>query len=159
SDAPPSSKQLGRAAVTWAAVSVADKLDTLVSLFSAGERPSGSRDPYGLRRAAQGVVRILIDLPELTGVTARPTVTELISRIKGPSADAKVFQDLVDFFNERIANAFEQRGYDRRNVRAVIIDRHKDVRPLDERRKLEVLPEFTRTSDFQRLAKAFKRVR
>ena len=48
--------QLGKAAVTWAAVSLADKLDTIVGLFAAGEKPTGSRDPYGLRRAAQGVV-------------------------------------------------------------------------------------------------------
>ena len=54
--------------VTWAAVSLADKLDTLASLFGAGERPTGSRDPFGLRRQAQGVVKILVDLPELTGV-------------------------------------------------------------------------------------------
>ena len=55
-DAPPAREQLGKAAVTWAAVSLADKLDTIVGLFAAGEKPTGSRDPYGLRRAAQGVV-------------------------------------------------------------------------------------------------------
>ena len=55
-DAPPTRAQLGKAAVTWAAVSLADKLDTIVGLFAAGEKPTGSRDPYGLRRAAQGVV-------------------------------------------------------------------------------------------------------
>ena len=54
-DAPPVRAQLGKAAVTWAAVSLADKLDTIVGLFAAGEKPTGSRDPYGLRRAAQGV--------------------------------------------------------------------------------------------------------
>ena len=53
-DAPPTRAQLGKAAVTWAAVSLADKLDTIVGLFAAGEKPTGSRDPYGLRRAAQG---------------------------------------------------------------------------------------------------------
>ena len=62
-------KQLGKAAITWAAVSLADKLDTVTGMFAAGERPTGSRDPYGLRRAAQGMVRILVDLPELTGVS------------------------------------------------------------------------------------------
>ena len=61
-DAPPTRAQLGKAAVTWAAVSLADKLDTIVGLFAAGEKPTGSRDPYGLRRAAQGVVKILVDL-------------------------------------------------------------------------------------------------
>ncbi len=66
--APPTREQLGKAAITWAAVSLADKLDTVTSMFAAGERPTGSRDPYGLRRAAQGIVRILVDLPELTGL-------------------------------------------------------------------------------------------
>ena len=56
-DAPPSRAQLGAAAVTWAAVSLADKLDTVVGLFAAGERPTGSRDPFGLRRQAQGIVQ------------------------------------------------------------------------------------------------------
>ena len=56
-DAPPSRAQLGAAAVTWAAVSLADKLDTLVALFAAGERPTGSRDPFGLRRQAHGAVQ------------------------------------------------------------------------------------------------------
>ena len=46
-DAPPSRAQLGKAAVTWAAVSLADKLDTIVGLFAAGEKPTGSRDPFG----------------------------------------------------------------------------------------------------------------
>ena len=47
SDAPPTREQLGHAAVTWAAVSLADKLDTVVGMFAVGERPTGSRDPYG----------------------------------------------------------------------------------------------------------------
>ncbi|PYQ70893.1 MAG: hypothetical protein DMG01_26710, partial [Acidobacteria bacterium] len=70
-DAPPTKAQLGKAAVTWTAVSLADKLDTIVGLFAAGEKPTGSRDPYGLRRAAHGVFRVLVDLPELTGSTSR----------------------------------------------------------------------------------------
>ena len=49
-------------------MALADKLDTLVGMFAAGERPTGSRDPFGLRRAAQGVARLLVDLPELTGL-------------------------------------------------------------------------------------------
>ena len=47
-DAPPARTQLGKAAVTWAAVSLADKLDAVVGLFAAGEKPTGSRDPCGL---------------------------------------------------------------------------------------------------------------
>src|SRR5207237_4685995 len=47
-DAPPTKAQLGPAAVTWAAVSLADKLDSVTSLMKAGERATGSRDPFGL---------------------------------------------------------------------------------------------------------------
>ncbi len=68
-EAAPTRAQLGNAAVTWAAVSLADKLDTIVGLFAAGEKPTGSRDPYGLRRAAQGVVKILTDLQSIGGIT------------------------------------------------------------------------------------------
>ena len=62
-EAPPTRQQLGAAAVMWAAVSLADKLDSVVGMFTAGERPTGSRDPLGLRRQAQGAVKILADLP------------------------------------------------------------------------------------------------
>ena len=78
-DAPPARAQLGKAAVTWAAVSLADKLDTIVGLFAAGEKPTGSRDPYGLRRAAQGVVKILTDLPEVTGASANLDRSRLLN--------------------------------------------------------------------------------
>ena len=67
-DAPPARAQLGSAAVTWAAVSLADKLDTIAGLYAAGERFTGSRDPFGMRRQAHGVLKILLDLPELTGI-------------------------------------------------------------------------------------------
>src|SRR3954452_14944844 len=79
-DAPPSRQQLGKAAVTWAAVSLADKLDTIVGLFAAGEKPTGSRDPYGLRRAAQGVIRILTDFARVQGVHAGRGLKSLIDR-------------------------------------------------------------------------------
>src|SRR5204862_2021531 len=76
-DAPPARAQLGAAAVTWAAVSMADKADTLVSLFNAGEKPTGSLDPFGLRRAAHGLLRVLVDLPELTGIDRPVTLAQI----------------------------------------------------------------------------------
>ncbi len=75
-------KQLGGAAVTWAAVSLADKLDSVIGMFSAGERPTGSRDPLGLRRQAQGAVKILADLPELTGQTPRMSIGRSARRVR-----------------------------------------------------------------------------
>src|SRR6185503_10849249 len=78
-DAPPSRQQLGPAARTWAAVSLADKIDSVVGMFLAGERPTGSRDPLGLRRQAQGAVKILADLPELTGIESRLTFGPILA--------------------------------------------------------------------------------
>ena len=85
-DAPPSRQQLGAAATTWAAVSLADKLDTFVSLSRAGERATGSRDPFGLRRQTQGAVRILMDLPELTGIDREIWLGPLLASGRGARA-------------------------------------------------------------------------
>src|SRR5918993_822954 len=158
--APPSKEQLGKAAITWAAVSLADKLDTVTGMFGAGERPTGSRDPYGLRRAAQGMVRILVDLPELTGLDLRLTLGQLVNL---PSQAASGRQALDDafwsFMADRVRFVLEQRGYDTRNVRAVTQGDIKELSPLVAKRKLEVLPEFTETEDFKQLAGLFKRVK
>jgi glycyl-tRNA synthetase beta chain len=155
-DAAPSPKQLGAAAVTWAAVSIADKADTLVSLFGAGEKPTGSRDPFGLRRNAHGLLRVLVDLPELTGLDRGVTLSQVVGHLThggGPDTALQAF--MVD----RLRYVLEQRGFDPRNVRAVTHGNPDDLSPLISRRKLEVLPEFTSSPDFKQLATAFKRVR
>jgi glycyl-tRNA synthetase beta chain len=164
-DAPPSRAQLGEAAASWAAVSLADKLDTLVGLFAAGERPTGSRDPYGLRRQAHGIFKVLVDLPELTGLDASPALGDLVAAARRPFAAAGQEADadaaLWDFLRERLEHVLAQRGYDVRNVRAVL-SASADVgrlSPLVARRMLEVLPEFTGTPEFTQLATAFKRVK
>jgi glycyl-tRNA synthetase beta chain len=159
-DAPPSRQQLGAAAVTWAAVSLADKLDSVVGMFTAGERPTGSRDPLGLRRQAHGVVKILADLPELTGIDARLRIGPLLARAAEPFGgygDSPA--PLFSFIADRLAYLLEQRGFDVRNVRAVTSGSAADLSPLQARRKLDVLPEFTESADFKQLAMLFKRVR
>ncbi|HET9702665.1 MAG TPA: glycine--tRNA ligase subunit beta [Vicinamibacterales bacterium] len=150
-NAPPSKEQLGKATITWAAVSLADKLDTVTGMFGAGERPTGSRDPYGLRRAAQGIVRILVDLPELTGLDLRIALGQLV---KSQMDDA-----FWSFMADRVRFVLEQRGYDTRNVRAVTHGNVADLSPLVAKRKLETLPEFTESGDFKQLAVLFKRVK
>jgi glycyl-tRNA synthetase beta chain len=150
--APPTREQLGKAAVTWAAVALADKLDTVTGMFSAGERPTGSRDPYGLRRAAQGIVRILVDLPDLTGLDLRLTLGDLVK-------DEGLDDAFWSFMADRVRFVLEQRGYDSRNVRAVTHGAAAAICPLVAKRKLETLPEFTESGDFKQLAVLFKRVK
>jgi glycyl-tRNA synthetase beta chain len=164
-EAAPSRAQLGKAAVTWAAVSLADKLDTIVGLFSVGERPTGSRDPYGLRRAAHGVFKTLVDLTDLTGSKARPFVQPLLdaaARSFRPfnEWDAAQLLHFDSFMVDRLSFVLESRGFDPRNVRAVTRGRtFSSIAPADELKKLKILPEFTGSDDFQKLAAAFKRVR
>jgi glycyl-tRNA synthetase beta chain len=164
-DAPPARAQLGDAAVTWAAVSLADKLDTLAGMFYAGERPTGSRDPFGLRRQAHGLFKILVDLPALTGLAARPTLSDLIREAAGGFArfddwPAETRESLHAFLLDRYRYVLEQRGYDVRNVRAVLQERGFEyLNPADALKRLEALPEFTGSDDFRKLAVAFKRVK
>jgi glycyl-tRNA synthetase beta chain len=164
-DAPPTRQQLGGAAVTWAAVSLADKLDTLAGLFYAGEKPTGSRDPFGLRRQAHGVFKILVDLPALTGASARPQLQTLLAEAARPFAaldqwPAETRQAMDGFLLDRFRYVLEQRGFDVRNVRAVLQEnRFAQLNPADALKRLEALPEFTVSPDFQKLAVAFKRVK
>jgi glycyl-tRNA synthetase beta chain len=164
-DAPPTPQQLGDGAVTWAAVSLADKLDTVVGMFYAGERPTGSRDPFGLRRQAHGIFKILVDLTAVTGLTARPTLDTIVS--EGARAFAPLDEWAPDhreamnaFLLERYRYVLEQRGFDVRNVRAVLPESaYRNLSPADALKRLEVLPEFTASPDFRKLAVAFKRVK
>lgn len=163
-DAPPTRAQLGAAAVSWAAVALADKLDTIVALFAAGERPTGSRDPFGLRRNAQGVVKILIDLPELTGLDVAPSLSDLID---GPQAAGvgphhkentdEALSALSAFMIERVRYVLSERRIPIETVRAVT--HQTDVRPLRARRVAEALEASRASADFQALAVLFKRVK
>lgn len=170
-DAAPTKAQLGSAAVSWAAVSLADKLDTLVGMFVAGERPTGSRDPFGLRRAAQGVMRTLVDLPQLAGVDARVALGTLVEQAATPFANsggpdetasgdaAGARSALWSFLVERLRYVLEQRGHDVRNVRAVTHGDPAALVPVLALRKLSVLSHVADSDDFRQLAIVFKRVR
>jgi glycyl-tRNA synthetase beta chain len=160
-DAPPSRAQLGEAAVTWAAVSLADKLDALAGMSRAGERATGSRDPFGLRRQMHGVVRILMDLPDLVGVDREIGVRDLLSAAAQcfPAASGPWDPDsLVAFGHERVRYAIEQRGYPLDVVRGATASA-LDVFPLRARRVAEALQAMRGSDDFQALAVLFKRVK
>jgi len=156
-DAPPARAQLGKANVTWAAVSLADKLDTIVGLFAAGEKPTGSRDPYGLRRSAQGVLKILTDLP--SGILITALVDEAY-RNYGPNAPVinPAWQPAVfDFLAEREAHLLERRGYRADEVRAVVSADWKQ--PHASLRRVDALAQARRAPEFDALALLFKRVK
>lgn len=162
-DAPPSRAQLGAAAVSWASVSLADKLDTFVSLSRAGERATGSRDPFGLRRQTQGAVRILMDLPDLTGIDREVWLGPVLARAAAHAPDTtgpwtdEAAQAALAFAMERVRFALEHRGFAGEVVRAATPA--GDVSPLRARRVAEAIQGMRASEDFQALAVLFKRVK
>lgn len=123
-------------------VSLADKLDTLQGCFRLGMVPSGSRDPFALRRAAQGVVKILVEgnlglpLPKLIG--------------KDPG--------LAEFFLDRVKYYFKEvRGFRYDEVNAVLAAGHEDLTDVDSR--LQAIQAVRPTENFEPLAASFKRIK
>jgi len=162
-DAPPTRQQLGAAAVSWAAVSLADKLDSIVGMFWADERPKGTRDPLGIRRLGNGVAKTLLDLPTI-GLDVAIKFGPLLS-----AAD-KAFTARADwnpennialsaFLVERCQFVLEQRGYDVRNIRAVTARDVLELSPLEAKRKLEALEQMSGSEALRGVATLFKRVK
>ncbi|HNV04475.1 MAG TPA: glycine--tRNA ligase subunit beta [Vicinamibacterales bacterium] len=165
--APPTRSDLGPASVTWAAVSVADKLDTVTALFAAGERPTGTRDPFGLRRQSHGLLRTLVDLPELAGLEVPIPFGRLLDRARagvgdlpGGGGEPQAWRAAVSsFFLDRLRYLFEQRGFAYDEINAVLGRLTEVPDPLDARRRLEALKAVRGSSDFDALAVAFRRVK
>lgn len=101
-----------------AAVALADRLDTLVGIFGIGQHPTGSKDPFGLRRAALAVLRILID----RGVQA--SVDDLVAWAAAGYDDATLAAgaraDATTYIIDRLAGLYEDRGISGDVLRAVI---------------------------------------
>jgi glycyl-tRNA synthetase beta chain len=170
--APPSRADLGTGAITWAALSVADKIDTLVALFAAGERPTGTRDPFGLRRQAHGLLKVLVDLPDLTGLEEAVDLAALCGEARAalealaepgvtlPGATSGDTVELTTFLAERLRYLFQQRGFTYDEVNAIAGSRRGFVDvPYDARLRLEALHRVRTSPDFEALAVAFKRVK
>ena len=138
-------------------LSVADKLDTIAGVFCLGKKPSGNRDPFGLRRAALGIVRILvecgldIDLNTLIAVAvdAQP---------KFESAGDSVAEDLYAFVTDRLRRYFLQRdsGLKSESFEAVMVRRPASLVDFD--RRLAAVQTFQRLEQAQSLAAANKRI-
>jgi len=118
------------------AVALADKLDALTGFFAAGEKPTGSGDPFALRRAALGVIRILLE-----------------NKLRFP---LKVSDDLLSFFADRLKVALKEKGVRHDLIDAVFSIGHEDdlVRLVA---RVEALQAFLKTDDGVNLLAGYKR--
>ena len=131
------------------AVALADKLDALAGLFSIGEQPTGDKDPFGLRRAALGVVRIVVE--NLLTLSLWDLVSAAFEPFKG-----KAQTDLQMFFTERMRSYFQERGYSTNEVEAVLSLNPIAIALIPK--QLEAVRAFSALPEAASLAAANKRI-
>jgi glycyl-tRNA synthetase beta chain len=134
-------------------VALADKLETLAGLFGIGEKPSGDKDPFALRRHALGVIRMLIerDLPLAVPALVQ-TAFAAFPALPAGAAQA----ELMNFVYDRLVGALREQGYSAQEVDAVIALR--PPRWGDIPRRLAAVRAFAALPEAQALAAANKRV-
>lgn len=141
------------------AVAVADRVDTLLGIFAIGQRPSGVKDPYGLRRAAIGVLRILIETPLRLDLRA---LLERAARGYRGTVDADgCIDDVLQYCIERLKRYYADAEAERvasADVVAAVLALEK-TEPLDIDRRIHAVQGFRARPEAASLAAANKRTR
>ncbi|GHG58499.1 glycine--tRNA ligase beta subunit [Alishewanella longhuensis] len=137
-----------------AAVAIADKLDSLVGIFGIGQIPKGDKDPFALRRAAIGALRIMVekqlplDLVELIAFSQQTFGDKL--------SNAKVADEVLDFLLGRFRAWYQDEGYSVDVIQAVLARR--PTNPADFDRRVKAVAAFRKLEAATALAAANKRV-
>ena len=111
------------ASIVGACVALADKLEALVGLFGIGERPTGDRDPYALRRHAIGILRIMMERRIALELTVLIAIARETFAAKVTVDRARLLADVHDFFLDRLSGLLRDQGYTANEVDAVISQR------------------------------------
>ncbi len=136
-------------------LAMADKLDTLVGIFAIGKKPTGLKDPYGLRRAALGVLRILVE----TGLDIDlPSILKQAAGLFAKKLDTDaVASEVHEYMIKRLFAYFSARNVAHDVIDAVLANR--PVSPCDIAMRIEAVSRFRTLEDAERLAAANKRIR
>lgn len=142
------------ATATGRILALAERLDTLAGIFGIGQKPTGAKDPFALRRAALGVLRILIelqlplDLADLLDKAADSLTAQL-----GKKPDT---QEALDYILERLRAYYQEQGIGAELVEAVAS--LKPTQPLDFDRRVKAVAAFRQLTAAESLAAANKRI-
>lgn len=137
-----------------AALALAEKMDTLAGIFGIGQHPKGDKDPFALRRAALGVLRIIVekgyqlDLVEMTQEAVRLYGDKLTNK--------NVVEDVVEFMLGRFRSWYQELGYSIDTIQAVLARR--PTQPADFDARVKAVTHFRSLEEAQTLAAANKRV-
>jgi glycyl-tRNA synthetase beta chain len=141
---------------TGMALALADKLETLGGIFAAGQKPTGTKDPFGLRRAAIGVLRIIIEAKLDLDLNA---LLEVAVTSQPIAAKPEVIVELYDYILERLRGYYLESNtltVTTEMFDAVLANRPASLLDFDQR--LRALVSFLKLSDAQSLAAANKRI-
>jgi glycyl-tRNA synthetase beta chain len=140
-----------------AILSIADKMDTIVGCFGVGLIPSGTADPFALRRQTLGIIRIVQEKPLRVslGELIDQALVALQAKLTSPESEVKAA--VLDFFSGRLQHYLaSQEGYSPDVVEAALAGGVDDV--VDSVARTKALSAFKARPDFESLATAFKRV-
>ncbi|MBN2515545.1 MAG: glycine--tRNA ligase subunit beta [Deltaproteobacteria bacterium] len=139
-----------------AIISIADKMDTIVGFFGINVIPTGTADPYALRRQALGIINIILakNYPLKLNDLIEKSISILGNKMKRKQEEIKT--DVLEFFKGRLENQLISQGHPYDVVDAVLtVDTSDLVRAFN---KIEAMENFKTHEDFEPLAIAFKRV-
>ncbi|MEY3201426.1 MAG: glycine tRNA synthetase, beta subunit [Pseudomonadota bacterium] len=141
-----------------AAVALADKLDALVGFFGIGQLPTGDKDPFGLRRASLGVLRILMETPLPLDLVAliEDAAAGYPAGVLGQGEAAGFAHTLHDFILERLRHQLREEGHAVEVIDAVLAKRPSRMDLNNP--KLDAVREFLRLPEASALAAANKRI-
>ncbi len=149
---------------TGQALSIADKLDTLVGIFGIGQAPSGDKDPFALRRAALGVLRTIIEKQlNLDLLTTLEAVRKQYWGTFKPEgkyhrfSNSTLEEQVFDFMMERLRAYYHDQGIRPDVFEAVLA--HRPTRPSDFDQRIHAVTDFRALPEAESLAAANKRVR
>ncbi len=138
------------------ALALADKLETLVGIWGAGQQPTGDKDPFGLRRAALGVLRILSEKPETAALDLRRLLDEAASGFAAGKLAPETAQGVHAFMLERLRSLLRDKGYDANEIEAVLADEPTSIQGAWAR--IEAVKAFRQLPEAGALASANKRI-
>ncbi len=134
------------------AVALADKLETLVGLFSIGEKPTGDKDPYALRRQALGILRMLME--SQCNISFSQLLQDALAQF--PQAQADTLPALLAFCYDRLSVNLREQGASAQEVEAVLALQPEYLYQVAAR--LSAVQSFSRLAEAPALAAANKRV-
>ncbi|MEG0398406.1 MAG: glycine--tRNA ligase subunit beta [Cetobacterium sp.] len=139
-------------------VGISDRLDTLCGCFGVGIIPSGSKDPFALRRSALGIVNIILN--SKLNISLKSLVEESINNLESSGVlkrpKLEVCAEVMEFFKQRAINVFSDMGYSKDIILAVL-DRECD-NLMDALLKIQALENFSKEEKFNSLVGILKRV-